>query len=51
MPNANRSGNVSTESALRGHRLIIKGGVTPAWGLAEAEVELSDTTKDTSSTR
>jgi hypothetical protein len=45
------SGNVSTESASRGNRLIIKGGVTPAWGLAEAEVELSDTTKDTSSTR
>jgi hypothetical protein len=37
--------SVSRESASRGHRLIIDGGVTPAWGLAEAESQLSDATK------
>jgi hypothetical protein len=43
-------GSVGKESASRGHRLIIKGGVTPAWGLADAELQLSDTAKDTSNT-
>ena len=32
---------LAAESASRGHRLIIKGGETPAWGLAEAELQLS----------
>jgi hypothetical protein len=35
------SRRVSAESASRGHRLIIKGVETPAWGLAEAELQLS----------
>ena len=45
------AGGVSRESASREHLLIIKGGVTPAWGLADAALQLSDTTKDTSSTQ
>ena len=37
---------VSRESAARGHRLIIAGGVTAAWGVADAELQLADSTKD-----
>ncbi len=39
-------GTVNKESASRGHRLIIEGGVTPAWGLDEAEAQLSDATNE-----
>ena len=45
------SGTASKESASRADRLIIRGGVTPAWGLADAELQLSMRTKDTSSTK
>jgi hypothetical protein len=43
--------SVSSETASRGHRLIIRGGETPAWGIADAELQLSDNAKNTSSTQ
>ena len=38
-------GVISRDAASPGLRLVIKGGVTPAWGLADAEIQLSETTK------
>jgi hypothetical protein len=37
-------GVVSRQSAPPNSQLIIKGGVTPAWGLADAEIQLSEIT-------
>jgi hypothetical protein len=34
--------SVSKESASRGSRLIIHGGVTAGWGIADAELQLSE---------
>jgi hypothetical protein len=36
------TGTATGDPGAHGHRLIIKGGETPAWGLAEANLRLSD---------